>query len=356
MSSTTSNSSIETSLAAALAAHSAPVGGAGASASDVKTQEVYQRSLKALEETLSYGVLTPQKIIPCTEYYGGCLSSLESLYTRLGPKLLTMIDFTTKTSSLRRKWEAKVLELDICTVLTVAVFAKVVKHGACMELGVLCSLSEHIKPLHCYSIQIKGRLTVQGPSDDHILILTSDTPLEPPCVEPFIPYVARQKNVCVIDPYLEKVVHSSEIEKEEEFKAQLLAMKNLVISKFLTLNKEFSTTFSDPKLIALEAYLHTIKDEIVEPPESVRSFLYTKRKELAVAALSAHAPGFSWKVSSSNQFWIKGDESALKEIKASLAAKGLEFTLSKISGKQEYCLFKAFANYHELIALCTALA
>jgi hypothetical protein len=343
-----------TSLVSSTSTHAAAGGGGGAAAqaaapSDHKTSAIFKAAQVALRETLSHGILTMQKIIPCTELYGSSLEDIEMNYARHGSRLLEVIDHTTKTNFLRSRLVEKMEELDIRTAQAFAAFALAVKKGACQELTIICSQSPSIAPFHRYNYHLKGALINDGSTNDHSLIVISETPLPLERKgEDFISFIARSSDACVIDPYLEKVVHSKDILKDEEFALQLTAMRNTSIAASMQINPKLSLSLDDPKLVALSTYLRSLDAESVEPPASVSSFLYAKRKQRVLSALHRDMPELTWKISPRHEVWARGSLELLTAKKDLLAAKGLEARVAKIEGKEEYCIIFSFRNYKEL--------
>lgn len=339
-------------------------GGASAAAStesaaiiDTRSSAIFLRAKAALEETLSHGIVTMQKILPCTVLYGSSIEDLEANYARVGPQLLEVIDHTTRTNYLRNRFLEKLETLEIHTALTMAVFAKAVRHGACQELSIICSQSDAIAPFHRYNYHLLGSLCSDGRTNDHSLLVISESPL--PIEKPgddFITFIAGCKDACVIDPYLEKIVHSQDILLDYEFAAQLSCMRNTKIKRSIEINKTLSTTFDDPRLVALEAYLRTLDADSVEPPATVAAFLYAKRKELILRSLHTKFSDLTWKISSKNQVWTQGSLARLTDVKAELTAKSIACKIAKVEGKEEYCLLTTFTNYKELKALTLSLS
>lgn len=343
------------------------IGGAGTSSSyppsthkktelDSKTYQIFQKAEQALSETLALNIKTIEKIVPCTEEYH-FLKSLEDLYIALGPKCLESTDFATKFNYLRDRFLEKIIELKTNVSSSLALFAKTLRYSGCQEISMLCVAHEAISIYHRYNIYLTGDVFDKSKAgNDHSLIVVSETEL---CIDKagdeFIPYIAKQKNAVVIDPYLETIIHSKDILKASKFADQLKCMGTTKIILLMIIDDSIKEGLKDPKMKELESYLLKIKDSSVEPPIRIRSFLYDKRKETLLESLKTAFPSFKWKISPKNDVWTLGMAEDLNLIKKTLDDKKIVAKMAKIVGKEEYCLTFNFKSYDELKELTSKL-
>lgn len=320
--------------------------------------KIFSAAQRALEHMLSYGIKTIEQIIPCTSMYGSALKDLQANYEKHGSRVLDVIDHSTALTCFRELFEKQLKQLNLYSSLAYDVFAKTLKCGGCQELAIVCSQEKEIAPYHRYNFYLQGPLWSDGQSNDHCLIVISEAPLTMPTSRvPFIDFIATCKNTVVIDPYLQQVISSQDIAHAEDFKKQLLSMQTTVIKSFITIKPVIDCDAKKIEgLSMLEAYLKTLEASAIEPPKTVASFVYEKRKELILSLLSTCFTDLTWKISKRNDIWTVGTEDRLTTIKEALIKKGILGTLSKVKDKDNYCLMFNFKNYSELKKIGIALS
>lgn len=273
--------------------------------------------------------------------------------------------FTQELNEKRAYAKTLISSMKLPVFLAWASFAKTLKVGACDELCALVLTSEKIKGLYALRIILSGEIKFGGGSDDHVVLAFSNK--EHPLSEiqtigrshfgDFLKTFHDLKDFVIVDPYLNKVIPSSELLSDETYQKQLSCMKNTRLKTIFQMTDALkSTKETDALLKTFETTLLAKEFPDLPPPISILPILIKKRSELIQTKLSHLYPCLTWKCHEEKVFWTRGEESILVSLQKELVDLGLSVNLNKIKESPEFCLRIMCSSYRALETTCFALS
>lgn len=321
---------------------------------------LFKRCKEALEESLSYDIMTSERIVSCLDVYNFHSREIPALYQRLGYRIFDLCDFGSRLIALRELAKAKMHELGlIANPLAWSLFAKTLKVGACDEMSMTFATSMKVASLFAYRIILLGQKKLNGSYDHHVVLAYSSKVL--PFKElksnaialdyDFLKTFQTLENTVIVDAYHHKVIPTNVLAEDSDYKAKLESMGN---TKFLRLEDlgglHESDTLIVPRLMKLQEYLTFLQSlDVSEHPH----FFDTKTARIEIIKNElAKLSKTPWKLQTkTGVFWTLGAKEPLEDLYTIFEGKGLATKFAKVKDKEEFCLQLFFSNYTQLCTL-----